>query len=136
MRLQVNDFMTTPVVTAESTATVGELRRMMKRHGIHAIPITEHTPNTKMKLLGIITSTDLCKDFDDENYIHDVMQEQKVHVIASNLGAQAAAACMLKHGVHHLVVMEDGELVGMISSQDFVRLMTKFKLKPKKRIPV
>jgi signal-transduction protein with cAMP-binding, CBS, and nucleotidyltransferase domain len=33
-----------------------------------------------------------------------------------------AANMMVKNGLHHLVVMEDGDVVGMISSLDIVAL--------------
>lgn len=128
MRIQVNDFMTTTVVTAEGTNTVGEVRTMMKRHGIHAIPIVEHIPNGELNIRGIITATDLCMEVNDSVPLDQVMLPTRVHVIPSNTGVRSAAKNMLRHEVHHLVVMEDGKIIGMISSQDFVKLVARYEL--------
>ena len=46
-----------------------------------------------------------------------------VHVVHKNSSAQAAAKMMLRHEVHHIVVMDDGEIIGIISSLDFVKLV-------------
>ena len=132
MRLQVNDFMTTNVITAEETTTVGEIRNIMKRNRIHAVPIMARMPNDEWGIQGIVTATDLCKRINDATPINEVMNDCRVHVVRSNMGAQAAAKNMLKHKVHHLVVMDDGNIIGMISSQDFVKLVAKLSLKPKK----
>lgn len=131
MRLQVNDFMTPMVLTADGTTTVGEIRNMMQRNGVHAIPIIKRMPNDSWSIKGIVTSTDLCKKMDENQPIQEVMNECRVHVIAVNTSVQAAAKMMLKHKVHHLVVMDDGHIIGMISSQDFVKLVADYVLEPR-----
>ncbi|WP_417201408.1 CBS domain-containing protein [Bizionia sp.] len=35
---------------------------------------------------------------------------------------------MLRHDVHHMVVMDEGNIVGMISSLDFVKLVAEYSL--------
>lgn len=130
MRLQVKDFMTSMVLTTDMKTTVGEIRDMMKRNGIHSIPITEHFPNGEWQIKGIVTASDLCRKVNDTLPINEVMNECRVHVIPPNMGVQAAAKNMLKHKVHHLVVMEDGQITGILSSQDFVKLVSSHKLEP------
>lgn len=131
MRLQVKNFMTSMVLTTDINTTVSEIRDMMKRNGVHAIPITEHFPNGDWQIKGIVTATDLCRKVNDSLPVHEVMNDCRVHVIPPNMGAKAAAKNMLKHKVHHLVVMEDGKIIGMLSSQDFVKLVSEFILEPK-----
>ncbi len=131
MRLQVNDFMTPTVLSAEGSTPVGEIRNMMKRNGIHAIPITDQMPDGEWHIQGIVTATDLCRKVDETLPISEVMTDCRVHVISGNMGAQAAAKTMLKNNLHHLVVMENGKMIGMVSSLDFVKLVSEYLLEPK-----
>ena len=131
MRIQVKDFMSKSVITAEGEISVGEVRTLMEQEQIHAIPIlgpTEESINLENALQGIITATDLCRVVDDNVAVKEVLIPTLVHVINKNTSAKSAAKMMLKHNVHHLVVMEDGKIIGMISSLDFVKLVAKHGL--------
>lgn len=131
MRIQVKDFMTTSVITAKGNTSVGEIRTLMKREGFHAIPIVETLSTGEVTIRGIITATDLCREMNDNLSAEQILGPGRVHVIPPNTNAQSAAANMLKHKVHHLVVMEDGKIIGMISSQDFVTLVANYALDTK-----
>ena len=130
MRIQVKDFMSAPVVTAIGEKKVSEIRALMERKNIHALPIISYSkkfPATEIRIRGIITTTDLSKKVKSKSSVEDIMTS-KVHVIHKNSSAAAAAAMMLKHNVHHLVVMEDGKIIGMVSSTDFVKLVAQHEL--------
>jgi CBS domain-containing protein len=125
MRIQVKDFMSSPVVTAVGGKRVQEIRTLMKRKGIHAIPIIEYAkqlPDVKVTIRGIVTSSDLNDDVDANTRVEELMTSN-VHIVHQNSSAQAAAKMMLKHQVHHIVVMDEGKITGMISSLDFVKLV-------------
>ncbi len=131
MRIQVKDFMSTPVTVAMMDEDILEIRTLMKEKRIHAIPIVSYT-NDKLKvertIKGIITSTDLCKEVSDDATIEDVVSSRIVHVVHVNASAKAAAKTMLAHNVHHIVAMDDGEIKGMVSSLDFVKLVAEHSL--------
>lgn len=130
MRVQVKNFMSAPVTTAMAENTVKEVRDLMKKNGIHSIPIIQYVkqlPNAEVTIQGIITASDVDSDVDDKVLVSDVMSTN-VHVIHKDSSAKAAANMMLKHKVHHLVVMEDGGIIGMISSMDFVGLVAEHTL--------
>ncbi len=131
MRIQVKDFMTTSVLTVDDNTSLGEVRALMNREGIHALPIAEAVPLGATSIQGIITTSDLCAELDDSLSVREILKPGRVHVIPPNTNAQSAAKNMLKHKVHHLVVMEDGEIIGMISSQDFVKLVANYALDKK-----
>lgn len=126
MRIQVKDFMSTPVTTATVEDSVEEIRSLMKEKGIHAIPIISYA-NDKLKvditIQGIVTATDLNKDLDENTNLSDVMTSSNVQVVHIDSSAQAAAKMMLRYKLHHVVVMADGDIKGMISSMDFVKLV-------------
>ena len=131
MRIQVKDFMSKSVITAGEEISVGEVRTLMAQEQIHAIPIlgpTGESINLENDLQGIITATDLCRVLDDNIAVKEVLIPALVHVINKNTSAKSAAKMMIKHNVHHLIVMEDGKIIGMISSLDFVKLVAKHGL--------
>ena len=126
MRIQVKDFMSSPVKTCVATTSIAELRSLMDRQNIHAIPVVEYTkklPKSEAKILGIVSISDLGKKLGKKTPASDVMSTM-VHVVHKNSSAQAAAKMMLRHGVHHIIVMDDGEIIGILSSLDFVKLVS------------
>lgn len=131
MRIQVKDFMSSPVTTATGEESVADIRALMKDKGIHAIPIISYT-NDKLKvemtIQGIVTATDLSKDIHDDAIVSDIMTSSNVRVVHVDSSAQAAAKMMLRYKLHHIVVMDDGDIKGMISSQDFVKLVAQYAL--------
>jgi predicted transcriptional regulator len=131
MRIQVKDFMSTPVTVAMMDENILEIRTLMKEKGIHAIPIVSCTNDTikaEKTIKGIITSTDICEEISDDALIEDVMTSSIVHVVHLESSAKSAAKTMLNKNVHHMVVMDDGEIKGMVSSLDFVKLVAEHSL--------
>ena len=130
MRIQVKDFMSSPVVTVVGESSVQEIRTLMTRNEIHSVPIIQHIkqlPVVETTIRGIVTATDIGKEIGGETLAVDVMTSN-VHVIHKDSSARSAAKMMLKHNVHHLVVMDNGKILGMISSLDFVKLVAEHTL--------
>lgn len=131
MRIQVKDFMSAPVICSMMDEKILEIRTLMKERGIHAVLIVSYT-NDKLKveqtIKGIITATDISGEVSDDATVEEVLTSKCVHVVHVDSSAQAAAKMMLKHNVHHIVAMDDGEIKGMISSLDFVRLVAEHTL--------
>lgn len=131
MRIQVKDFMSSPVTTAVGENTVHEIREMMTKEGINAIPIVAHAKDSStadITIRGIVTASDISKDIHNGAAIENIMSTSSMHVLHTDSSAQSAAKMMLRHKVHHMVVMEDGKIVGMISSLDFVKLVAEHSL--------
>jgi CBS domain-containing protein len=130
MRIQVKDFMSKPVVATTAEDSVSDIRQSMKEKGIHAMPVVEYSNDTLMvdvAIKGIVTSSDLEKDVAETAKVADVMTASSIHVVHEDSSAQAAAKMLLKHDVRHIVVMKNGEITGMVSSQDFVKLVAENK---------
>ncbi|MCA0152892.1 CBS domain-containing protein [Winogradskyella vincentii] len=131
MRIQIKDFMSSPVTTAMLDDNVLEIRTLMKEKGINAIPIVQYS-NDKLKIettiKGIITATDICKEVSDDALVKDMINASLVHIAHVNTSAKSAAKMMLKHNVHHIIAMEEGEIKGMVSSLDFVKLVAEHTL--------
>ena len=131
MRIQVKDFMSSPVTTALKTNSVKEIRELMSLKGFNAVPVIQDSkkfPDAEISIRGIVTATDLSKEMDDSSTIESVMTSTRVYVTHKDSSAQSAAKMMLKHDVHHMVVMDEGKIIGMISSLDFVKLVAEHSL--------
>lgn len=122
MSTQVKTFMKSPVAICALPSDVAYVRDLMTQKECHAIPIVEIGENKAIEIRGIVTSDDLLGVYDDTVDIRQVMT-RKIHVVNPNSNAQSAAKLMLRHNCHHLLVMEDGEIVGIISSLDFAHLV-------------
>ena len=122
MSTQVKSFMKKPVVTCALPTDVGTVRDLMQQKNCHAIPLVELGENNEITIRGIATSDDLIGVYDDTVDIQQIMSK-KVHVVNPSSNAQSAAKMMLRHKVHHLLAMEEGEIVGIISSIDFAHLV-------------
>jgi len=109
--------MISPVVIAQRKVTIAHLKDRLSRKGINAVPVLEEDGN----IAGIVSVTDLMGFHDESLHVEDVMSEG-VHIVLRNNQVKDAAKIMVKHGVHHLVVMEDGNVIGMISSMDIIRV--------------
>jgi CBS domain-containing protein len=131
MRIQVKDFISAPVITATAEDSVAEIRAMMKEKGINAIPVISYA-NDSLKvditIRGIVTSTDINKELPENTTVEEVMTSTNVRIAHADSSAMAAAKMMLKSKVHHVVVMDDGEIIGMLSSLDFVKLIAEHAL--------
>jgi len=122
MRIQVKDFMTIPVVTTVPERDVAFVRELMERKEVHAIPIVEYNGDIEIK--GIITATDLIGITDETIKAKDVMT-RNLKTISPEMSAQEAARLMLEKGIHHLIVLKDDQVAGIVSAMDFVRLVAK-----------
>ncbi len=121
MSVLVKDIMRSPVTTCVLDADVGKVRDLMRLKGFSAIPIVE-IKGDQILIRGIVTNTDLMGTFDDNVPVEQVMTEG-VFVVDPDATAQEAARLMLQHRIHHLLVLEETRIVGMLSSFDFVRLV-------------
>lgn len=67
--LRVRDVMTERVMTITRSQTIGHVRELMSKHGVHSFPVVdgEGVP------IGIVTSTDLVDPPDDQTRVGDCM---------------------------------------------------------------
>jgi len=126
MTVLVKDFMKAPVSTSVLSSDVGRVRDLMRQKGFNAVPIVE-IKGEQILIRGIVTNTDLMGAFDDNVPIEQVMTHG-VYVTDPDATAQEAAKLMEHHKIHHLLVIRETRIVGMLSSMDFVKLIAKHGL--------
>lgn len=128
MNTSVKDLMSTPVVTTTIDAHIGYARELMERKDVSAIPVIE-LGDGHMEIRGILSLYDLSGVVDESIPVTEIMSTT-VQVVEPEMSVTEAAAVMINHGIHHLVVMSRGRIVGMLSSLDFVRLIAEQNVEP------
>ncbi len=114
----VADVMTEQVMFATRQQSIGHVRELMSRHGIHSLPVV----NADSEPIGIVTSPDLTSATSDESPVGQLMT-RAVYTIPKYADVHLAARMMRNHHIHHLVVTHEGAIVGLVSSFDLLRLI-------------
>ena len=116
--MKVRDVMTTNVVTAMPETTLEEIAMMMKTEDTGAIPVVDEGA-----LIGIVTDRDIVvrcvADGRDPSEVsaEDIITED-VEVVDRDTDAAEALEIMGRRQIRRLPVVENGELVGMVSLGD------------------
>jgi len=123
----LDEIMTTNLITVSPSATLAEARSLMSEHRIHHLPVL----NNDGELVGLLTQTDVLTATDSflrdaDNRIHatdisitDVMVTN-IATIDEREGIKQAALFLEKHRIGCLPVVTEGKLVGIITDTDFV----------------
>ncbi len=112
------------VYTVEKTATVAEAVREVNEKGVGALLVMEgRRPE------GLFTERDVLRrvvDADKDPALLRVAEVMTRHLImiAPNFRVEEAMELMTARRFRHLPVVEEGEVVGMLSSGDLMRWVT------------
>lgn len=122
--MEVREGMSSVVLTVGPGHTLREAaRRMTEREVGAAVVFDEEAPGP-----GLISERDILyslgrgEDPDSER-VGDHMRD-KVIAAAPDWSLERAAVEMARRHIRHLVVVENGELVGVLSMRDIVRVWT------------
>jgi CBS domain-containing protein len=105
-------------ITVRRTDVVGPLRDTMLTRQVHGVPVLDADGT----LAGIVTSSDLVEEWAPDQGVETVMAE-RVTTIGPGTTLTEAARDMLEGGVHHLVVVDNTRVVGVVSSFDLLRAL-------------
>lgn len=108
------------LITASEDQPVKEIRRLMSYHHVSAVPVVSTT--TPLRPLGIVTDTDL-RNVSDAQLPAKAVMSTVLQCISPNASVSAAAKIMLQYGIHHLIVEEGEEIVGILSSIDLLSIL-------------
>jgi acetoin utilization protein AcuB len=126
--MYVRDIMTTNVVTIPSSISITEARRIMEAHRVRRLPVVD-----KGKLVGIVTDRRLesvspskatslsvweLTYLLDKTTVKEIM-ERDVATVSPDMSAEEALALGQSHKVGAAVVVEEGRVVGIVTTNDF-----------------
>jgi signal-transduction protein with cAMP-binding, CBS, and nucleotidyltransferase domain len=122
--MQVREGMSEVVLTVGPAHTLREAAERMVEKGTGAALVTDD----EMPVPSIVTERDILTSLargedPDAEPVSEHMSEGVV-TAAPDWSLERAAAEMSKRGIRHLVVYEDGDLVGVLSIRDIVRVWT------------
>jgi CBS domain-containing protein len=116
--VKVADIMTEQVMAVTRHQSVGHVRELLAKHGIHSLPVV----NAGREPIGIVTSMDLVDTVDDSTLIGQIMTPDVV-TVPKYADVHIAARMMRNHRIHHLVVTDNKEIAGLLSSLDLLKLI-------------
>jgi len=119
----VKDIMTKSLITVDSSATVNEAAKLMEKAKVGSVLITE-----KNVPIGIMTDRDFAITIAAHAYpihtkVKQVMSSPLIH-IRSDDEVWMAADLMYSRKIRRLPVLDEDELLGIVSASDFVKLYT------------
>ena len=132
-REPVSKIMTTDLVTINHTNSLLDAEKLFEKHKIRHIPVVSNK-----KIIGILSLTDLLRISFVDKYgeddsqvdtavynmlsIEQVMVKDPVH-IAPSLTIKEVAEILAKKEFHALPVVENGDLVGIVTTTDLLNYL-------------
>lgn len=119
--MQVKELMNPNVITIEPTSTAALASRLLSRHNVGALPVC----GADKKLRGMVTDRDIvlrciaAEDDPAQTQVKDIMTRHPASVSPAS-DCRAVAQMMARHQVRRLPVVENQQLVGIVSLCDLV----------------
>jgi len=126
--MRIRDIMTWDVVTVSSDTPIMEARKIMNAHNVRRLPVVD-----KGKLIGMISRDGITRASPSPatslsvweiNYlvakmtVKDIMSKALV-TVTPDTTVESAVSLAQNKGVGALPVLEDGSLVGIVTTDDF-----------------
>jgi acetoin utilization protein AcuB len=126
--MKIRDIMSHNVVTVSSNVSIADAKRIMAAHKIRRLPVVD-----KGKLVGIVTERGVERVSPskatslsvwelsyllEKTPVRDIMEKEVVWV-SPDINAEEALALAQSRKVGSLVVIDDGHIVGIATTNDF-----------------
>ncbi len=118
--IELDKFMTTEIFVVNEDDLVDLVVKIMEWKNIHHIPVV----NNKNKVTGLITQTNLnAIDLNKNKLIiaKDIMIKNII-TVSSDTSFKEAKNMMIKNKVGCLPILEYGDLIGMLTKNDLIKL--------------
>lgn len=122
---KVSDLITRPPVYVAASATVGEAAQVMQSNNISSVLVSGQP-------LGILTDRDLrnrvlAAGLGPETPVKQAMSTP-IQTLHASSPLYEALLFMVRQGIHHLPLEQNGQIVGMVSDTDFLQQQTQSPL--------
>ncbi|AEG59265.1 DUF294 nucleotidyltransferase-like domain-containing protein [Desulforamulus ruminis] len=119
---RIDTFMSRPVITCRPTDPVSQVANIMIRRNISAVMVV----NDHNEPVGTITEKGLVKKLiavprDMGSCTAETVMEAKMITLPPSAFLYEALLAVIKEGVKHLTVVEEGKLVGIVTLMDLVK---------------
>ena len=123
--MQIKNLMSEDIITIDKDQNLSDALKLLRKHNVSRLPVT----NNK-QLVGIISERDIADKLGSSKY--ESMPASRLHIssvmvkdvftVPQTMQLDEVARLMLENGIGSVPVMEDGEMVGIVSKADFVTL--------------
>ena len=118
MTQKLGDIMTKNVVSVSPEQSIEEAARLMSENNVGSLPVVENG-----QLKGIITDRDItlrstAKGGNEKTKVSDCMSSQNMVTGDPNMDIKEAAQVMSQHQFRRLPVVDQNNMVGMVSLGD------------------
>ena len=118
----VGDLITHPVVTASRDISIQAAAQLMSHHGISSLVLVDDDTVP----IGIITDRDLrdkvaARGRDIAEPVANIMSTSLIKADAADYCFEALLT-MLRHNIHHLLIVDEGRLRGIVTNHDLLML--------------
>ncbi len=113
--VQISDLMSFPVWTISPYTTMEEAAKILRKKGVTGIPVVENG-----QVVGMISRRDFSRLKKESQLTRPVKTFMSVNpqIIEPGKSPMQAAQIMVKHDVGRLPVVDNGQLIGIISRSD------------------
>ncbi|MEA2053528.1 MAG: CBS domain-containing protein [Candidatus Thermoplasmatota archaeon] len=120
-KVKVKDVMTTNIMLAEVPGSRESILRMFGKYEISGMPVVK--AGTK-KIVGVITRNDIFQNYEEDQLA--MIMNDKPLTVSPDDDIKEAARIFYERRIHGLPVVDNGEVKGVISPSDILRLIEKF----------
>ncbi len=123
VRISVKDIMSAPVITVNIKDKIDRTASLMRTKRVGSVVVLDDNS----KPVGVITERDMVEKVVSKNLMpKDVRAEEimsePLHTVDPAISILEASRLMRNLGIRRLIVVKDGHLVGLVSSDDVIRV--------------
>ncbi|OQD58315.1 hypothetical protein MBBAR_21c00340 [Methanobrevibacter arboriphilus JCM 13429 = DSM 1125] len=126
--MQVKNLMSEELVTIDKDQNICDALRLMKKHKISRLPVTNQNENNEKELVGIIAEKDIATKLGSSKYgnlapshfhVSTVMVKDVI-TVEDDMDINKTAKMILEKNIGAVPVTSNGDLVGIITKSDFI----------------
>jgi len=126
--MHVKDIMAKDIVVVDKDQNIHDALKLMKKHKISRLPVVNTNQNNQKEMVGIITEKDIALRLGSSKYgnlppshfhVSTVMTPQPI-IAQEDQSLGSAAKTMLENQIGGLIVMNSGQITGMITKSDYL----------------
>ncbi len=128
--MHVKDIMKEEVIHVDKDQNIQDALKLMKKHRISRLPVVNINADNVRELVGMVTEKDIALRLGSSKYgnlppshfhVSTVMKQDPV-VVEGTQSIGKAAKTMIENKIGGMPVINNGEIVGMLTKTDFLEI--------------